>query len=692
MLSDSDDESVYQITINEHYAKAYAYKKEREELSKLKDKYGSDFEDDEDFSEDSESDESEDEDGEELTPAVDAAILRTLAKIHRKDPTIYDTSKPVFEEERNRKPANSLNSSRREKDKHRDSLNAKQSKPINIKQHALSSLINPGDDASVPQLPTHVEEQQALRSETISAFHTAVPEEEEEEGLLILRAQTADEAARAEEEYREFLTREVGSIDDLVWVDGGANGEGPTKSDSEEEQADAQQDQKTKKKKKKKRKSQKDVGKEPTEESAQEFLMNYILNRGWVDKSSRRLPTYTEITGHTNSKRPSHKGEKPEEPKESGDRSSQPAVQVEGANEEPEEDEDDFDDIADNFEASYNFRFEEPDANVISRFPREIPSLVRRTDTTRKEARERRKQRKEEELLKKKEEVKRLKALKLKEVRKKLAMVSEEAGLEDIEGLEGLDLEGDWDPEKHDRQMAELYNDDNFDPDEFAEQDLDGLAPEEGEAEWSSLTKSQKKRLKKKQKEAARMEAEDEFEAEGEEEEERELDAEDMQELDGMDFNDLIGDLPTRFKYATSEPVSYGLTPAEILLATDAELNSYMGLKKYAPYRKGKEKWDAKRMERLKEFKQAVTSRHWGVAAADKEGAPKKKRKGKKEREKAKAAGAGAEGAQGEGEGAGVSKKRALDEDEGDQNLEAEGERSKRKRKRKKTVANGSIS
>ena len=47
--------------------------------------------------EDSEEAESEDEDGEELTPAVDAAILRTLARIRRKDPSIYESGKDVFE-------------------------------------------------------------------------------------------------------------------------------------------------------------------------------------------------------------------------------------------------------------------------------------------------------------------------------------------------------------------------------------------------------------------------------------------------------------------------------------------------------------------------------------------------------------------------------------------------------------------
>jgi protein KRI1 len=61
----------------------------------VKEKYGPDFEQQEE-EEDSESGESEDEYGEELTPAVDAALLRTLAKIRRKDPEIYDSSIGVF--------------------------------------------------------------------------------------------------------------------------------------------------------------------------------------------------------------------------------------------------------------------------------------------------------------------------------------------------------------------------------------------------------------------------------------------------------------------------------------------------------------------------------------------------------------------------------------------------------------------
>jgi len=118
----SDDEDSLsgrdvQLTINEHYAKAFGYRKEREELERcmfsasiilrkttltlniVKAKYGSDYDPNTSGSElstDSESAESEDEDGEELTPKVDAAILRTLARIKKRDPAIYDSSKNIF--------------------------------------------------------------------------------------------------------------------------------------------------------------------------------------------------------------------------------------------------------------------------------------------------------------------------------------------------------------------------------------------------------------------------------------------------------------------------------------------------------------------------------------------------------------------------------------------------------------------
>lgn len=63
----------------------------------MKEKYGSDYSGSDAASDSDSESETEDEDGEELTPAVDAAILRTLARIQKKDPQIYDAEKGVFE-------------------------------------------------------------------------------------------------------------------------------------------------------------------------------------------------------------------------------------------------------------------------------------------------------------------------------------------------------------------------------------------------------------------------------------------------------------------------------------------------------------------------------------------------------------------------------------------------------------------
>ncbi|KAF8589513.1 hypothetical protein K439DRAFT_1383413 [Ramaria rubella] len=618
MLSDSESEtSDLQLTVNEHFAKAYVAKKEREELGKLKDKYGSDAEED-DTEEDEEDAETEDEDGEELTPAVDAAILRTLARIKRKDPDIYDKDKSVFEQEQERTERKTLRSK-----PIRDIT-----KPLTIKQHALSSMLQATSRSPSPErlAVTHDQELNALRSETIAAFHGAIDVSNDDDGgLLILREKTKDEAQREEEDYQEFLRREVGEdIKSLVTIEGGQETIKVSESAGEIEETITNGKKKGVKKKGKEKEGQ---------ETDQEFLMNYILNRGWIDRSVKRVPTYNEVTHHS-------------EP-------SNEQIFQRGDEETLVSEDDEFEEIVDRFESSYNFRFEEPDAAVIATHPRNLSSIVRREDTKRKEARERRKQRKEEELQKKREEVRRMKALKMKELRQKLEQIGKEGGVDmDSEALAEFDLDGDWDPEKHDKQMAGLYDnhghgdmekprwDDDIDVTDIFPTILNG----------PPKSKSQKKKKQKKADATADgvdvdamdadipREPEDEEEWDGSEEMRKRKVQEYMDEVYGMDFNDMVGDLPTRFKYTTVAPHSFALTPAEMLLATDAELNEYMGIKKLAPYRKDG-RWDLKRADRLKELKAKLKERSWGPGTAStdpEETRTAKKRKGKKERQRAK--------------------------------------------------------
>ncbi|THV06167.1 hypothetical protein K435DRAFT_849267 [Dendrothele bispora CBS 962.96] len=641
MLSDSESDSGdgHQLSINEHYAKAFQYRKEREELEKLKAKYGSDYGEDEEEDTDSESDESEDEEGEELTPAVDAAILRTLAKIKRKDPEIYDTKTHIFEEEQKKL------GSREPKVRQR----TEKSKPVTLRQVALEAALEHGSQSPEPEPLTHVEEQRQLRDETIAAFHAKDKDitEGDEDDFLVPREKTKDELEKEEEEYRTFLEREVGKdLDGLVSLEHAA--------ESSDVDSPAKEDGDKKKKKKKRSKDKTDgINKKSKEEKDQEFLMSYILNRGWIDRSAKRVPTYGEIT--------SSKG-KGKAKEDLSDMDDEQDSENHPENEDDllptahsDVDQDDFEDIVDRFESSYNFRFEEPDADVIKSYPRKIDTLIRREDTTRKDARDRRKKRKEEELQKKREEIKRLKALKMKEVRARLERIGREGGknYDDDPALQELDLDGDWDPEKHDEQMFGLYGEDadyNDDEKPTWDDDIDigDIVPDEN-PETSS---KKEKKKKKKDKDVSQddgvdvddMDADvqrmdDDEEWDGTEEMRKRKMEEYMDEIYGLDFNDMVGGMPTRFHYTQVQSQNFALTPVEILMATDQELNEYMSIKKYAPYRQDGKKWDNKRNDRLQELKAKIAARSLdgGVdGSADDTLRQTKKRKGKKERMRAR--------------------------------------------------------
>ena len=154
-----------------------------------------------------------------------------------------------------------------------------QAKPLTIKQQVLQSQLHPESNSRSPspQLLTHVEEQKALRKETIAAFQTdgaGVDEGEDEDDFLVPREKTKDELEREEEEYKEFLEREVGEdLDNLITVE-----EGRMLAADEHVEEIVEGEEKSKKKKSKKSKGKekaKESGKSKQDED-QEFLMKYV--------------------------------------------------------------------------------------------------------------------------------------------------------------------------------------------------------------------------------------------------------------------------------------------------------------------------------------------------------------------------------------------------------------------------------
>ncbi|KAJ3043218.1 KRRI-Interacting protein 1 [Rhizophlyctis rosea] len=575
-LLDDDEGDEPVLRINESFAQKYEAKKKYEELTKLKTQYGDGYEDDE--PPDSESDEEEDEFGELVTPEVDGQIMKTIVSIREKKPEVYDSKVNFFSDD--------LLSKAGQQWKEKQQAIKAGGKPMRLKDFHRQKLLAGDEEEQEDAKPlTHMEEQEQLKQELKSAFNSFAGDDDEEEDLLKIRTKSEDETKKEEEEYRNFLLENMA----------GEGGQGI-----------------------KDWKAFQEVKDDPDEA----FLMDYILNRGWMEKGAHKTPTYGEIVGE----------------------------EADGSEDE------EIVEAAEDFERKHNFRFEEEGATDIVTHARNIEGTLRRKDEKRKRQREARAARQEEEKRKKAEELKRLKSLKKEEIREKLKQIQQIAG-GDVVGLDEVDLEKDFDPNEHDRKMTEAFGDGYYDaedanmkPDFGDDIDISDLVGGEGEGgdgvdtgaeegwdgEWAEGGEGgeeggewygngqgdnnfimdadylpggeghevKEEDTKKKKKDRKGKEKKDKLSLD-----------QYLDEYYQMDYEDMIGDLPTRFKYRPVEADTFGLTPLEILQADDADLNEFYSLKKIAPFRRGelvmkdREKFKKSRKKRLKEFRKKLEER-----------------------------------------------------------------------------------
>ncbi|KAI7834115.1 KRI1-like family-domain-containing protein [Kickxella alabastrina] len=494
-----------------------------------------------------ESDVAEDEHGELITPEVDAQIMRALGALRSKDKSIYDSNVSFFSTDAIQKSQEAWKAKQ-------DAARAK-SEGMNIREFQHKVMVEHGgvvdEEAEVRRAVgglTHVQEQEALKNEFKAAFgdnDEGEDEEGEDGGFLVKKVKSKEEVAKEEVDYRRFLLENMGTEVANTQAFSSWAAIAPSTKPAE------------------------DAAKPDPEQT---FLMNYILNRGWIDKDAGGISAEQEA-------------------KEIVDK---------------EEDEK-IVELTDNFESKYNFRFEEQGGTQIKSYPREIEGSLRRKDDRRKLARERSKARKLDRKREKAEELKRLKNQKKKEILEKLKEIQGITGNK-VVGFDSLDLDGDFDPVKFDSQMSKIFDDEYYNQVDDLEKptwdddiDIGDIVPDFDDQQF-------KGKRGKKDKKAVNTNGDDDFMMDADymegANEGRPSGSVDSHALDStkaalkdtvsdyldnyyqLDFEDIVGDgLATRFKYAKVKPVDYGLSASEILLADDKFLNEYVSVKRIATHR-----------------------------------------------------------------------------------------------------------
>lgn len=420
---------------------------------------------------------------------MDSQIFKTIAAIQAKDPRVYENSANFFEGV--------------DTDKPKKSTKPKEQK-VTLKDYERKILLENGGFVDEyyegATGKTHRQEQEELRN----AFKFAADDEEEEEedGFLTKKDKTSEEKEAEENDYRKFL------LDNI------------------------QKDEHSKKA----FKDWSNYKENPDVKPEDAFLMDYVLNRGWVDKKADK----TELTL-----------------------------------DDVDKDEADLDDI-DRFESKYNFRFEEEGAANIKTYSREVEGSVRRKESKRARRREKEKLRKAALKEQQAEAMKIEKNKKMKEIHAKLKEIS------DITGIDNIDIDNDFDPKMYDAQMQNVFNDDyyvgNAEENEKPvwDDDIETGLPDDDIMDADYLPGGEKYQEGVAPPSSGEIEVENKMKK-------RKFD-ELMEEYYNLNYEDVIGgDIYTRFKYAKTEPENYGLTAEEILLADDAELNKYVGMKALAP-------------------------------------------------------------------------------------------------------------
>lgn len=302
-----------------------------------------------------------------------------------------------------------------------------------------------------------------------------------------------------------------------------------------------------------------------------------------------------------------------------------------------EEDEEEFEDAVEQFENAYNFRYEDPNAAEIVSYARNQATLRRSGSNTRRRKREEEKEAKNSEKREKETAIQKKKTEKVNKLTDVLEQIRKEYGAdineEMVQKITGALLNGDFKDDQWDAVVSELFNEEYYNQEAKPTWDEDDeimgdFYREEGQNEEKqgesrdsdideepvkkkSRKEHKKEKLsKKKDKKKVAELVENAIESNklalvDEVEEERKSRSRERNE-DGV-----------KFRYREVSPESFGLTHREIFEAADTDLNEFIGLKKFAPYRakelRAKDRRKVTKSKRVREWKKKVFGKEEGL-------------------------------------------------------------------------------
>lgn len=555
--------------VNHEFARRFEHNKKREELQKLQEKYGNDTsvrttrraepnEDGVSATGSSTDSEEEDDEGILASEALDKQIQDTLEAIRRKDPRVYDEGAKFFTDQD-------------DESQHSKDPKPKSEKPMYLNDYHRRNLLE--DAASTERQDdgpiSYAQQQDDLKNVIVKEMHAAA------KGGVDLGMEEGDSDGNSED---EFLIRKLSTL---------PKEHKPTGTKEQNPKMDV----------------------EAADKDPETFLSNFMSARAWVPAAGTNFQPF-------------------------------------------ESDDEDEDRRAELFEEAYNMRFEDPQASneKLLSHARDAAAKysVRKEPTNpRKKTREAEQTKKEAARQTREEEKARYRKLKVFEVEEKIQKIKDAAGLRG-KLLQQHDwssfLDEGWDDERWEHEMRRRFGDDYYadhdsnGSDEAEEKskgrikkpkweddiDIDDIVPdfnaaedrkpqfslsdaefnpgeveENGFSDSESVVKSRTKPKSKKRRER------------DEHKKETRLERRKIEQLvdESMKVDETLSNFSKKhaghFRYRETSPIAYGLTPHDILMASDSQLNQYAGLKKMAAFRDSdKKRKDKKRLGKKARLRQ----------------------------------------------------------------------------------------